>query len=408
MLSLFFLRLLVAFAGRGWWKGALGVVLGLVSARGEAGESTPVERATWLPGKGRTLAEAWENLGRVHRDPGHPWVQEVWLLGRYHGQYHASEGSAGSDDGWEDRRYRMGAQARFLDKLTLHAQMVSGSDFEPFYNGFTELWAQWAFTEAVALTLGQQKHRFTHERNASSRYINTIERSLLVNLFNAEYTPAVTLSGRRGRLRYYAGPFSNGTGRDMGEAFTEFDAGASLLGSVTYDLGGDLGTDQAHLNVCYLHSEANERSNYLDHFRDGLSAALILTEGPVSLQTEAVAGFGSDAGDAWALSFQPGVFLTEKIQLAGRYQVAGSGGAEGLMAQRRYERPAGLTTGDFYQAAYVGLNYHLAAHRLKLMTGVEYSTLGGEHLWTFFTAIRLFWGPHSPGPFPMAQMLTPR
>jgi phosphate-selective porin OprO and OprP len=76
-------------------------------------------------------------------------LQELWVLGRYHGQYHWSEGNDGEDEGWEVRRFRLGGQARLFQNLTLHAQAVSGSDFEPFYNGFTELWAGWRFSEAV-------------------------------------------------------------------------------------------------------------------------------------------------------------------------------------------------------------------------------------------------------------------
>ncbi len=356
----------------------------------------------------RTWAESLENLGRLHQDAEDSWLQELWFLGRYHGQYHWAEGSAGEDDGGETRRFRMGGQAQLFQKLTLHAQMVSGTDFDPFYNGFTELWAGWTFTDAVLLTVGQQKHRFTHERTVSSRYLNTVERSLLVNMFELDYTPAVTLSGRAGRFSYYTGVFSNATGRNLGVAFTEFDSGYSLLASVTYDLGDALGTDTAHVNLGFLHSDANDNATNLGRFGEGLSSALILTDGPGSLVTEVMTGLGGVDGDAVGLTIQPGWFLTDKVQLVGRYQVSASNSDVGLRAQRRYERPTGLTTGEFYQAAYVGLNYHLAAHRIKLMTGAEYSTLGGEPAWTVVTAIRVFWGPHSRGPFPMAQVLKAR
>ena len=92
-------------------------------------------------------------------------LQELWLLGRYHGQYHWSDGTSGNDE-WVGKTAasEWGAQARLFNKLTLHAQMVSGSDFEPFYNGFTELWASWQFNEALNLTVGQQKHRFSFDR----------------------------------------------------------------------------------------------------------------------------------------------------------------------------------------------------------------------------------------------------
>ena len=88
-----------------------------------------------------------------------------------------------------------------------------------------------------------------------------------------------------------------------------------------------------------------------------------------------------------------------------RYQLAGSDQADGLRAQKRYERNVGMNSGDLYQAGYAGVNFHVAKHRIKLMAGVEYATLGGQESWTAWTGVRMFWGPHSRGPFPMAQTL---
>lgn len=350
-------------------------------------------------------ADATENLGRVWFDPADPFLQEFWMLGRYHGQFHHSEGSAGEDTDWENRRFRLGGQARLLEKLSLHAQAISGSDWEPIYNGFTELWIQWAFTPALAFTVGQQKHRFTHDRNVSSRYLNVFERSLLVNQFALDYTPSVTLSGQTQRFIYYTGFFSNATSGDMATAFTEFDSGFSYLASATYDLKGRLGTDTAHWNIGYLHSESNAQATNLNRFRNGLSTALILTDGPLSLVPELLAGWGGPEGNAAALNLQAGWFVTDQWQIAVRYQLAEAAQDDGLRAQKRYENNAGLMRGESYQAAYAGVNYHLAAHRLKLMAGVEYATLDDRDLWTAMTGIRLFWGPHSRGPFPMAQTL---
>jgi hypothetical protein len=90
-----------------------------------------------------------------------------------------------------------------------------------------------------------------------------------------------------------------------------------------------------------------------------------------------------------------------------RYQLAGSNDANGLIAQRRYEREANLRLGERYQAGYAGLNFHLAEHRVKLMSGIEYARLDSVHSWTASVAVRVFFGPHSCGPFPMAQLLQP-
>jgi hypothetical protein len=95
------------------------------------------------------------------------------------------------------------------------------------------------------------------------------------------------------------------------------------------------------------------------------------------------------------------------LQIVGRLQLSFSDEEHGLTPQRRYEQPAGLPTGDRYRALYAGMNYHFADHRLKVMTGLEYADSGGEHTLTASAAIRVFGGPHSRGPFPMATVLSP-
>ncbi len=344
----------------------------------------------------------------MHVDPRHPVVQEFWLLGRFQGQYHWSQGSAGDHEGYETRRHRLGFQTRMLGKLTAHAQMVSGSDLDPFYNGFTELWLQWAFRDELVLTLGQQKHRFTHDRTASSRYINYLERGMLTNLFRADYSPAATLQGRVDRLTYYTGIFSNTTSRNLGRAFTELHSGYSLLANAYYDLGAPGGLRSAHFNFCLLHSEARRSATLLNRFRQGASGAAILTHRSTALIAEVTAGRHDTAGDAIGLNLQPSFFLTDWLQVVGRWQRVASNQARGLAGQSRYERPAGLPPGDRYQATYLGLNVYLAKHRAKFMTGLEYARQGGQDVWTSSAMIRFYFGPHSNGPFPMNQLLNGR
>lgn len=356
----------------------------------------------------KTIAENLGSFGRLYLDENHPFMQEWWLLGRYHGQYYQADGGGNQEDDWENRRFRIGSQARFFKKLTLHSQMVSGFDLNPFYNGFTELWSQWAFDDSFILTVGQQKHRFTHDRNVSSRYINTLERSMLLNMFNADYTPAITIAGEIVKFSYYTGIFSNATGPDVWEAFTQYDSGYSFLASGTWDIQDHLDLDEAYFNVCYLHSDANQNATNLNLYSEGLSAAWIFTEGSGSLVSEALLGLGSSNGNALGINMQPGYFLTEKLQLATRYQLAIADQNDGLLAQRRYEQTVGVSTGDLYQAGYAGLNYYIAGHRVKLMNGIEYANMNGQDVWTASIALRIFWGPDSNGPFPMAKVLGQR
>jgi hypothetical protein len=283
--------------------------------------------------------------------------------------------------------------------------MVSGSDIDPFYNGFTELWAQWSFAPEFAITIGQQKNRFTHDRNVSSRYLNYLERSMLTNMFGADYTPAITAQGRVKGLTYYTGVFSNATGQNMGDAFTDLDSGYSLLSMAYYDLGRALGMENATIYASHVYSDANDNATNLDRFDNGLSAALILTRGHTAVVTEVTSGIRSAAGNATGINVQPSYFINPRWQIAARYQLAVSNNDEGLQPQRRYEREGGLTPGDLYQAGYIGVDHYIAKHRLKLMQGIEYASMNGEGAWTLSAMVRFYFGPHSGGAFPMNQVL---
>lgn len=373
------------------------------------GQSIPTQTAgTTAPAQTTptTLGEKLENLGRVYKNEDNEVLQELWLLGRYHGQYHWSEGSIAEDDSYQTRRMRVGTQARLFKKLTLHAQMVSGTDVNPFYNGFTELWAKWDFSPEFAFSVGQQKNRFTHDRIVSSRYLNYLERNLITNQFNLDYTPSVSAQGIVDKFSYYTGVFTNATGQKMDDAFTQFDSGYSFIASGYYDLGQMFGADNATLAGSYIHSDTNQNATNMNRFENGVSSSLILTRGSGSLVADVTAGFGSDIGNAVGLSLQPGLFLTNTLQLVGRYQLTGSNDDQGLQPQKRYEKPAGLPAGDLYQATYAGLNYYIAKHRLKFMNGVEYSSMGGQDVWTLSSMIRFYFGPHSNGAFPSNKTLS--
>jgi phosphate-selective porin OprO/OprP len=352
-----------------------------------------------------SLKERFENLGLIYKDKKNPGLQELWVLGRYHGHYHDNDGSHGQDSGFESRRVRLGFQATMFDRLTVHAQAISGSDFEPAYNGFTELWLRWQFAESLNLTVGQQKHRFTHDRNVSSRYMSFMERSMFTNMMGLDYTPAVTLSGRVDKLEYYAGLFSNSAGTDMWESFTQLDSGSSFLAAVTYDLGHFLGAETASFYGGYLHSEAHANATNLTRFDDALAGALIFTDGPAAFVAELTAGFGGARGDAIGLNLQPSYFLTDTLEVVGRYQIASSSQATGLSSQRRYERLAGMGNGDSYQAVYLGLNHYIAGHRLKLLTGMEYARMNQRDSFMVWAGIRMFFGPHSNAPYPGNKLL---
>ena len=349
--------------------------------------------------------EIWD-LAHLYHDKDNSVIQDLWLTGRYHGQYHWSDSDTTSDDAYESRRFRAGLEAKLFNQFTIKGEMQSAADFDTFYNGFTELYVQWKPSDAFAVTVGKQKPKFTHDWSTSSRYHNYFERSQLLNEIHPDYTPGVSFNGKVGNFSYYTGIFSNEPSNKVGDEFSNFDGGESYIAQIGYDFASSLHTDQADWRLEYLHSENNEQSEIFSHFDDVVATSISLRDGRASLMNELTYGFGSADGDVFGVNFQPGYFLTDKLQVVGRYQVATSDGAEGITAQKRYEKTVGLGKGDLYQAGYAGLNYSAYGHKMKFMGGVEYATLGGHESWTALLGVRIFWGPESKGSFPVAYPKT--
>ena len=91
----------------------------------------------------------------------------------------------------------------------------------------------------------------------------------------------------------------------------------------------------------------------------------------------------------------PSYFIGDGLQLVGRVQVATSNDPDGLKPPGRYEEASLLPTGgdakgNTFVSTYLGLNYYIYGHKLKVMTGVEYTHLGGGDYdgTTFYSGLR--------------------
>ena len=67
----------------------------------------------------------------------------------------------------------------------------------------------------------------------------------------------------------------------------------------------------------------------------------------------------------------------DKLQLALRYHYAASEDESGLEFNSRYEQEVASGRGDAYHAGYLGLNYYIYDHHLKLMAGAQYFDMSG-------------------------------
>jgi phosphate-selective porin OprO/OprP len=101
--------------------------------------------------------------------------------------------------------------------------------------------------------------------------------------------------------------------------------------------------------------------------------------------------------DMWALMAMPFVNVTDKLQAVGRYTFIDSRNPNGIRFGT-YESRIVPGRGDEYNELYIGANYYLYSHRLKLQTGLQWADMndrandGGEYSgvsWT--TGLRVGW-----------------
>jgi phosphate-selective porin OprO/OprP len=99
----------------------------------------------------------------------------------------------------------------------------------------------------------------------------------------------------------------------------------------------------------------------------------------------------------WALMAMPFFNVTDKLQAVARYTYIGSEHPNGIRFGT-YESRVVPGRGNQYNELYLGANYYLYGHKLKLQTGLQWADMndvasdGGEYSgvsWT--TGIRVGW-----------------
>ena len=328
------------------------------------------------------------SLPTLYKNDQNAFIQEFKLIGRFQPQYAWVDSKEGDYDDYETRRLRIGGQAKLFNFVKLLGQINVNDEFDPFYNSIDEAYAEFSIGEG-ALIVGKHKPEFTYEYTTSSKEIVTVERSVLVNQVIPDKSSGATFEGAGGGLEFSLGLFSG----DGDDEFGGFDEGVFSLATI----GTDLGFADWRLGYLYNGSEAN---NNTASYRHSFSNTLVFGgDGPFKVGTDLIYADGFE-DDAYGLVILPTYDLTEKLQLVGRYQYA-HGDNDSLRAQSRYERRVPDITdgghGEDYNAFYAGVNYYICGHKLKLMTGLEYSDLqddagdGGDFEgWTLFTGLRMY------------------
>ncbi len=421
--------------------GSLPANAGTESAADPAAADSPSTATGLLVGKfpGDTAWDRVWSAFTLYKDDSNPILQEFSLQGRL--QVQTIYGKAGDDsfntsdykdagndeavwgDDIEARRNRIGFKSKWFQNWKLEGQINVDNDGQDnsgdntFYKDIYDLFVTYSHSDAVNISAGKTKVKFTREQEISSKEILTIERSLISNtLFPGELTGAwVSGKGIQEHWLYELGIY----GSDRVREFSSFDQGFVVLGKIGYDYSAQAGLDTAVASLHYMHNSQPGFADLKDKeytpstspdFTDSIALTNDITSGRFGLTTELLYGFGFEGtedrysskgkygpqtinqSDVIALSIIPSYYIADGLQLVGRLQVAGSSDPDGLRVPSRYERlPAGDDErGNTYTSAYVGINYYLYGHKLKLMNGIEYSTMGGGNYdgYTFMSGLR--------------------
>ncbi|KAB2637896.1 MAG: hypothetical protein DVB25_09050 [Verrucomicrobia bacterium] len=383
-----------------------------------------------------TYDKIW-SLFTLYKDETNPILQEFSLQGRLQVQYADGDsnghfdiedfkkGSAANaqtvwDDKFEARRARLGFKSKWFQNWKFEGQIDADTTDRPeeFYRDIYDLYVTYAPSDALNVTVGKTKVKFGREQEITSKEILTFERSLVSNLLFPGELTGIMANGK-GLAEHWA--YELGVyGSERAREFATLSQGAIILGKIGYDYAAQSGLDTALTSVQYMHNtqpgfkEKDDNVYFASAspaFTDSIALTNDITQGRFGLVTDALYGFGysgkaQQAGSSktlnqsnvFGISLIPSYFIASGLQLVGHFQFASSADADGLSLYSRYEKWAPVVAptvktkdaGNTYTSAYVGLNYYLYSHKLKLMNGIEYSHLGGGDYngYTFLSGLR--------------------
>lgn len=373
----------------------LGAILAIGGGVAQAGPAPMV--AAPEPEKVESIYDKIWRLPVLYSNDQNRVIQEFRFVGRLNVDCYNLNSDLGTDQDWRVRRLRIGGKVTFLRDFLLHVEVdLDPQDPRPLYNRLTDAALTWKPCEAFHLAVGKLSVGFGLDGATSSNELLTLERSNLSNnlYFPEQYMSGVHVSGRARGWQWATGLFSGGT---MSPEFGNFDAGNFWVSSVGYDFGPKLGVRKALLRADYVYNDPNPESDATRPLEQigALVFQLDATKWGVSAEVTGGLGYGTQS-DAAGFLVMPWCMLTEKLQLVGRYTCIASDEPRGLRFTR-YENVLATGRGDEYQELYVGLNYYLYGHKLKLQTGWQYvemkdsSNSGGAYSgWSWLSGLRIY------------------
>jgi len=374
--------------------------------------------------KGLTGESVYDKIwsaATLYKNSDNPILQEFALQGRL--QIQSIYGDAGGDsfntsdykdipaneervwgDDIEVRRARFGFKSKWFQNWKFEGQIDVDVDADPnLYENIYDLFVTYAPSDAFNISFGKTKVKFSREQEISSKEIVTFERGLVSGILTPGELTGIWANGKGigGHWLYEAGVYGN----DRQREFTDNEGGYIFLGKVGYDYSSQAGFDSAIASVHLMHNTEpgfvtpSDTVNYAfgtsPNYGNSFALTNDITQGRFGLVTELLYGNGNQAvSDIYSLTVIPSYFVAPGLQVVGRLQVANSSDPNGLRVPSRYERLAAGDdeSGNTYVSTYLGLNYYLYGSKLKIMNGIEYSTMGGGTYdgYTAMTGLRFF------------------
>ena len=358
---------------------ALGFLLLLIPIS-HAGNGEPVlDKSPVVPSaESSALDDLW-SLATLYKNDSNPFLQEFKLRGRYHGQYHSLDSEQGDAERWENRRSRIGFDAKLFNrKIEIRFDAQTNDEFDPFYDRLVDAYIKWKPSAAFNLMIGRQKPQIGYyDWLQPSLNQATFERSQIFGQLRVDRTTGAVAEGKVDHFSWQAGIYANDVDREFGPV----DGGMSFSSGIGYDLKEALDLEKADWRLDWLHSDTEAGDTVLNRYENILSSTLWLKDGRWNLVTEAFLGTGK-APDAFGVFIQPIYdLMPKKLQAVARYSFSTGDGPDSISLQRRYESDAPFITGggrgETYHAAYLGLQYFINGEKLKLLAGAEYAHLDG-------------------------------
>ncbi|MBC8126201.1 MAG: hypothetical protein H8M99_03495 [Gloeobacteraceae cyanobacterium ES-bin-144] len=346
-------------------------------------------------------ASAFDKLwsyATLYKDDMNPYIQEFKLRGRYQGQYWDINADQGSQSNWEDRRSRLGFDAKLFEKkVEVRVDFQSNNQFDDFYDGLVDAYIRWKPKSWLSITAGKTKPLIAQYDWLESTITQpTFERSQIFNQLNINRAVGLTVEGTSDAWSWRGGVYSNSTPNNTVDSVTKtasgafgdgefghFNGGVSTTLGVGYDFKHLLDIEKADFRLDWLHSNRDADDLEMGKYDDIVTATFSAKEGYASAVIEAFSASGGDGNnsDVFGFYIQPSYdIIPKRLQLVARYSYANSEGPLGVQGQSRYERTVATNKGlgDSYNSVYAGAQYFIYGDKLKLMAGVEWAWLNNQ------------------------------